>query len=354
VRIALVSTPFVPVPPPKYGGTELIVATLARALVRRGHDVVLYATGDSYLPDVEVAYLYEQAVWPPDPGRELNHVAFAARDLAARDDIDVVHAHVPAAMAFAPFLGAPVVYTLHHARDEHLDELYRGCASRRVSFVAISHRQRELLELEAEVVHHGLPPGDYALGRGAGRYAAFIGRFAEEKGVDVAIEVAARAGVKLRLAGQPHWKDEAYFRSRVERRLREPHVRWLGEAGHPEKVRLLGGALATLFPIAWEEPFGLVMIESMLCGTPVISYARGSAPEVIDEGVTGWTVRDEDEMAWRLRRLAAGGRFDRARCRERAARRFSVEVMTDGYLMAYAAALGRPIDADEVALWPAS
>lgn len=345
-----------PVPPPRYGGTELIVASLTEELVRKGHEVVLYATGDSHIAGAEHRYLLQEAAWPPEPYREIDHAAFAMRDIAARGDFDVVHAHIPAATAFSPFVDVPMIYTIHHVKEDPLHELYRDCAGSRLTLVAISARQRDRLGhgLAAEVVHHGLRMELYPLGRGGGQ-AAFIGRFAEEKGVHIAIDVAQRAGVGLELAGAPHWRDEAYFRAKVEPRLSKPHVHWLGEADHADKVRLLGGSLATLCPIEWEEPFGLVLIESMLCGTPVIAFARGSAPEVIDHGITGWTVADEDEMVWRLEKLAAGRvRFDRARCRARASRRFSVAKMADRYLHIYAAAMSRarPRAAQPESPWP--
>jgi glycosyltransferase involved in cell wall biosynthesis len=338
MRIAVVSTPFVEVPPRRYGGTELIVASLARELVGRGHEVILYATGDSHIPGAEMRSLYPQAIWPPTIYDEISHATHAVQDILVEERrIDVVHANVAALLGFARFLEMPVVYTVHHDRDEALCRLYRHNQSSNLVMVAISERQRELLEphCDARVVHHGLEVGRYPLGAG-GEYAAFLGRFAKEKGVHAALDAATAAGVPLRLAGKPHWKDEPYFEAEVRPRLERPGMSWLGEADHPAKVQLLGGALATLFPIDWEEPFGLVMIESMLCGTPVLAFRRGSAAEVVDEGVTGWLVRDADEMAWQLARLRdqrAG--FDRARCRAVAARRFSVARMADDYLALY-------------------
>src|SRR5262249_42282911 len=169
-------------------------------------------------------------------------------------------------------------------------------------------------------------------------HAAFIGRFASEKGVHAALDAAHRAGVPIVLGGKPHWKDHDYFHAQVEKRLGRPGVRWVGEVGHERKCAILGSACATLVPIEWEEPFGLVMIESMLCGTPVLAFPRGSAPELIDAGVTGWLVRDVDEMAWRLRRIARGDeRVDRRECRARAEHRFSVARMVDKNLGGYAA-----------------
>jgi glycosyltransferase involved in cell wall biosynthesis len=320
-----------------------VIANLVEELSARGHEVTLYATGDSRAP-AEVRSHYDAAIWPPNPYQELTHSAHAVYDLLRRGegDVDVVHMHAPSALAFARLLDLPVVYTIHNDREDALNDLYRLCLASNVTMVAISERQRALHAdvCPAEVVHHGIPPARYPLGDGKGRYAAFLGRFAREKGPHAAIDAALRAGVPIRLAGQPHWKDEAYYRSEVETRLRRKGVTWMGEASHEPKVSLLGGALATLFPIGWEEPFGLVMIESMLCGTPVIAFGRGAAPEIVDEGVTGWIVRDVDEMAARLTRLATEREpFDREACRAIAARRFSAERMVDDYLAIYTLAI---------------
>jgi glycosyltransferase involved in cell wall biosynthesis len=344
VRIALISTPFVAVPPPSYGGTELIVFHLARALAERGHQVILYATGDSRVPGVTIRAPRAAAAWPPDPWLELDQAGYAVRDLLGRAPVDIIHAHMAPVLAFAPLLDVPVVYTIHHVRDEELQRYYESNGHRNVRFVAISDRQRDLMapEVEATVVHHGLETDSYPLGDG-GRAAAFLGRFAIEKGPATALEVAHAAGVPLRLAGKPHWKDEAYHRAEVSPRLARPGVVWQGEADHQAKCALLGGSLATLFPIDWEEPFGLVMIESMLCGTPVLAFARGAAPELVEDGVTGWLCRDEADMAARLRALHSGALpFDRSACRARAADRFCVTRMAERYLEVYAEALGRP------------
>jgi glycosyltransferase involved in cell wall biosynthesis len=351
VRIALISTPFVPVPPPSYGGTELIVAHLARELTARGHEVVLYTTGDSTIPGVEIRSLYGEAVWPPDPYHELDHTAFAVRDIQA-ERFDIVHAHAAPILAFAPLIRAQVVYTLHHVREEALQTFYANNAHANVRFVAISERQRQLFlpEVHAEVIHHGLDGAGYRIGAG-GNYAAFLGRFAREKGPATALDVAQMAGVPIQLAGKPHWKDMPYFEAEVEPRLTRRDVTWLGELSLKPKSKLLGGACATLFPIDWEEPFGLVMIESMLCGTPVLAFPRGSAPELIDEGVTGWLCRDADEMAARLRALCRGEiGFDRDACRARAAERFSIARMTESYLAVYGHMTERTILASVPAL----
>src|SRR5262249_2797609 len=191
VRIALISTPFFPVPPPKYGGTELIVYHLARDLAARGHHVILYSTGSSRLPGVECRSLYPEAIWPPDPWHELNHAAFAMRDIVASEPVDVIHAHVAPTLALAPFTSIPVRYTVHHVREQSLQAFYGENQHPNVHFVAISERQQQLLlpEVTSTVVHHGLDVDAYPLGRGGG-YAAFLGRFAVEKGPATAIDVA--------------------------------------------------------------------------------------------------------------------------------------------------------------------
>lgn len=326
-----------------------MLAGLVDGLLAQGHVVTLYAAGESTVGSVIRAH-YPRPVWPPDPTRELVQSATAVWDILERKEVDLVHAHCGSAVAFAPLLPVPMVYTVHHAREEGICDLLRAAAGRAaLTTVAISHRQRVLLgDLPARVVHHGLPTDRYPLGRGEGAYAAFLGRFSPEKGVAEALDAAARARVPIRLAGRPHAVDTAYFRDEVAARLEQTGVRWFGEVGPEGKAKLLGGAAATLFPATWEEPFGLVMIESMLCGTPVIAYARGSVPEVVDEGVTGFVVDSLDAMADRLALLVQGRpRFDRGRCRAVATARFGAERMVAAYTEVYRAAVSRPVLAME-------
>jgi glycosyltransferase involved in cell wall biosynthesis len=200
--------------------------------------------------------------------------------------------------------------------------------------VAISARQRDLVpEAEgAAVIHHGLSPGRCPFGDGGGGYALFLGRFARDKGVHLALDVARAAGVSLKLGGRPHWCDHSYYQDEVLPRLGGAEL--VGEVGGAVKERLLGEAAALLFPIHWEEPFGLVMIEAMLAGTPVLALPRGSVPEVVEDGVTGFICRDEDEMAGRLRQVVRRG-FDRRRCRARALQRWSACRMVREYLTLY-------------------
>ena len=336
----MISTPFVPVPPSRYGGTELIVAELVRGLADGGHDVVLFATGDSRPPSsVTLRARFDQSQWPPDPRVELEHAAWAIEQLRAdARPFDVVHAHVPAALPLASRIDPPMVYTVHHdAGDEYarLRRVYRRFGRRgRAQLVAVSERQRALMpELaDARVIHHGLDPAGYRFGRGDGGYCLFLGRFAREKGVHQAIDAARAACMPIKVAGAPHWRDVRYFEAEVARRLGRSGVAPVGEVGGATKRDLLAGAAALLFPIAWEEPFGLVMIEAMLSGTPVLAFAGGSVSEVIDAGVTGFVCRDVDEMATRLRAIRD---FDRAACRRRAVERWSSARMVRDHVSLY-------------------
>jgi glycosyltransferase involved in cell wall biosynthesis len=334
VRIALVSTPFVAVPPRAYGGTELVVHELARGLARAGHDVTLFATGDSEGADVR--WLFERPVWPPEAAAERLHCRAAAREIR-REGFDLVHGHAAALVALSDELDAPLVHTIHHHRDERLLRAY--LAHPRVEYVSISARQAQLTpELPSHVVHHGLDPERHPLGRGEGGFALFLGRLNWCKAPDLAIEAARRAGVELVVGGARHEEpeDPPGWWGALERALAGPGVRHLGPVGGHLKQRLLGAARALLMPIRWEEPFGLVMIEAMLSGTPVVTFPRGAAAEIVEEGVTGFLVEDAAGMADALRRA---GDLDRERCRRRARERFSASRMVADHLRVYHAAL---------------
>lgn len=332
MRIALISTPFVACPPSNYGGTELIVYELAEGLVKRGHQVVLYATGDSRT-SAELRYIYPEAVWPPAFLTEMEHVAFCYQDmLKARIPFDIVHAHSVTALQLARLMPAtPMVYTVHHKKEEDLSRIYTLHSEAHYVFISDRQQAIEAVLAKSSTIHHGLEPSRYPFNADPGEYFAFLGRFAPYKGLLTAIDVASQAGVTLRIAGQVHDEIE-YYEQQLKPRFSDPGIEYIGSADHAMKVELLSGARALLFPIAWEEPFGLVMIEAMLCGTPVLAFGRGSVPEVVDDGITGFVVRDRDEMLARIHDVHL---LDRATVRRHAVRRFGVERMVDDYLRLY-------------------
>ena len=337
MRIAIISTAAAAVPPLGYGGTERVLHYLTEGLVKDGHAVTLFATGDSRT-SAELRWLYATPVWPIEAMAELNHVAWSCAEVA-RGAFDVVHVNQATALALTRFLRVPLVYTLHHDRVEELSRFYNHFPD--VHYVAISERQRELETplRHVEVVHHGVDPAEFPFVAEPSDYVAFISRFAPTKAPHLAIDAAQRAGVPIRLAGRPHaGEGDEYHAQEVAPRLRLPGVTWVGECDGAAKRAHLGRARATLFPICWEEPFGLVMVESMFCGTPVIAFARGSAPEVIDQGITGVLVRDVDEMAAAIPLAAA---LDRRRCRARARERFTAARMVRDYERVYEAAVQR-------------
>jgi glycosyltransferase involved in cell wall biosynthesis len=341
MQIAMISTPFVPVPPRHYGGTELVVYELVEGLLDRGHEVTLFGTGDSHTR-AESRSLYPEGQWPPEPLTDVNHVSWAMQQIAD-GEYDVVHTHSAAALGVARLMPhLPLVYTLHHAQDEPLSAYYRYFPE--VHFVAISadQRRREPGVAECPVIHHGLDPARYHWTANPEPYVCFVGRFAPEKGPHTAIDAAKLAGVPIRVAGDVHRPNVDYFRAEVEPRLVQPHVSALGPIGMAQKVPLLCGARALLAPIDWNEPFGLILIEAMLSGCPVVSFARGSVPELVEPGITGFVAASMEEMAELIRPGGAVDQLDRRRVRARALRRFSRERMLLEYEALYRSIVAVP------------
>ena len=261
----------------------------------------MFTTGDSVVSGRKRA-LYHRPAWPPTPGDEVNHVAWALGEVA-RGVFDVVHMNSPLGVPFSAFVRVPFVYTLHHKREESFSRIF--AAHPDTFYVAISRRQ---LELEvplprSRVIHHGLSPNRYPPSQRDEGYLAHLGRYAEEKGTHLALDVARLAGLPIRIAGRTHPVDEAYFEA-----CRRASARGGGRA--PTRARpttrtrstCLRGARALLCPLQWEEPFGLVAIEAMLCGTPVLGFPRGSFPEIVEEGVTGFLAEPGDVDAIAPRR----------------------------------------------------
>lgn len=321
MRVAMISTPFLAVPPRDYGGTELVVHELSEGLRERGHHVTLFATGDSRT-SAELRALYPQAQWPPEMLSDVNHVSWAMQK-AARGEYDVIHAHSAVALGMSRLMPhIPLVYTLHHDRDEKLSAFYRYFPE--AWYVAISRDQksREVPLPRSEVIHHGLNPADFQWTAGPGDYVVFVGRLARVKGPHTAIDAAAGAGVQIRVAGEVHPVDREFGEREVLPRLTLPHVHYLGTIGMGVKVPLLRDARALLAPIEWNEPFGLILIEAMLSGCPVVAYARGSVPELVEPGLTGFIADNEEDLVELIRPGGAIEGFDRERCRARAVERF--------------------------------
>jgi glycosyltransferase involved in cell wall biosynthesis len=338
MRIAQVAPLFESVPPRLYGGTERIASYLTEELVRRGHDVTLFASGDSdtratLVPVIPRAMRFDTArreMLAAESVRQLGMVFTRAADF------DVIHCHVDfLAFAFGLLTATPTLHTMHGRLDlPHLVPLFRQFCS--VPVVSISHAQRQPLEglgvRWAGTVYHGLPMERYAFAPRDEGYLAFLGRLAPEKQPELAIEIARRVGMPLRIAAKVDPTDQEYFDSVVAPLLDDPLVEYVGEIGESEKSAFLGGARALLFPIDWPEPFGLVMIEAMACGTPVIARPAGSVPEVVAHGRTGFVADTLVELAEAVKRL---DEIDRAECRRHVERRFSVTRMGADYERVY-------------------
>ncbi len=312
----MIAPPWTPIPPLLYGGIELVVDQLARGLQDAGHEVLLFATGDSTCP------VPRRSVLPSAEGTrigmavpEIRHVIHAYE---AVRDCDVVHDHTVMGPFYAAhFPGLPVTTTIHGPFNEELKDIYRVNAER-VPIVAISHAQRRAApEIPiARVIHHGVDAAHFPMGDGRGDedgpYVVFLGRMAGDKGAHRAVEIARKAGIRILIAAKMRepWELQ-YFAEEVEPLLGKD-ARYLGEVSHERKLELLAGASALLFPIRWNEPFGMVMLEAMACGTPVLAFEEGAAPEVVDHGRTGFLCEDDGAMVEALGRL---GELDRRDCR---------------------------------------
>jgi glycosyltransferase involved in cell wall biosynthesis len=345
MKIAQIAPLAESVPPKLYGGTERVVSYLTEELVRLGHDVTLFASGDSstsarLITSAPRALRLDPGVKDPLP--HLVMMLERVRQLA--HEFDVLHFHVESVhLPMFRALARKSLTTLHGRLDfPELPALYREF--REMPLVSISDSQRRFLPAAnwAATVYHGLSaevcPLNPSPPRGSGRYLAFLGRVSQEKGLERAIEIARRAGVRLRIAAKVEaGPDERYFRERVAPLLRGPLVEFLGEVDETGKPAFLGNAAALLFPIDWPEPFGLAMIESMSCGTPVIAWPNGSVPEIVDEGVTGFVVDSIDKAVSAVQKATM---LDRSRVRARFEQRFSAARMARDYLAVYRS-LGR-------------
>jgi glycosyltransferase involved in cell wall biosynthesis len=341
MRIAQVAPLVESVPPHGYGGTERVVACLTDELVKEGHEVTLFASGDSTTTARLVACAPRALRLDEAVIDQLAHQVVQLEAVAAAADrFDIIHWHVDYFhFPMSRRLGVPNVTTLHGRLDiDDLQPVYDEFSEMPV--VSISNDQRSPLPQAnwAATVYHGMPLGELLPHPEPGDYLAFLGRISPEKRADRAIEVARRAGMPLRIAAKVDEADREYFEREIEPLLEADHVDFIGEIGPQEKNEFLGGARALLFPIDWSEPFGLAMIEAMACATPVIAYRSGSVPEVIDEGVTGFVVDDIESATDAVRRL---DRIDRAGVRAAFERRFDVARMARDYVEVYERLIAR-------------
>ena len=349
MRIAQVSPLFESCPPQLYGGTERVVSYLTEELVRQGHQVTLFASGDSQTKAALRAPCDRALRLDPRCKDPLaHHLVMLNRVARGAEEFDIIQFH-------ADFLHFPLfarlwgkTLTTTHGRLDlpDLPPLFREFPM--MPLVSISYAQREPVAWASwqATVHHGLPADLYLPGRGGGGYLAFIGRISPEKGVEKAIKIAGRAGIPLKIAAKVDKADLDYYNDKIKRLLKGPGVEFIGEIGDRDKEEFLGLALALLFPIDWPEPFGLVMIEAMANGTPIIAFRRGSVPEIIDEGLTGFIVDSVDAAVAAIPRAAALGRSGVRGCFEE---RFSVERMARDYIELYDRVLRRS-SIDAVAL----
>lgn len=336
MKLAQVAPLYESVPPKLYGGTERVVSYLTEGLVEAGHDVTLFASGDSKT-SARLVSCCPKAL-------RLNrhhcsdHLAplFVMLDevLERVHQFDIIHFHIDYMhFALSKLCGLTQVSTLHGRLDSpDLLPLYRKYKN--MPLISISHSQREPLPWVNWIgnVHHGLPEDLLSLGNGSGKYLAFLGRISPEKRLDRAIEIARRAGLPLKIAAKVDPADRAYYECEIKPLLNAPGIEFVGEINERQKADFLGNAYAYLFPIDWPEPFGLTMIESMACGTPIIAFRCGSVPEVITENVSGIVVDTMEEAVRAVERVAE---LSRAACRAEFEKRFSVQRMTRDYVKLY-------------------
>lgn len=334
MKVGLLAPPWVPVPPPSYGGTEAVVDRLARGLVATGHEVLLFAPGDSTCPVPSVSN-----TWPARPleiGITTVELAHVIRGHDALSACDIVHDHTLAGPAIGRRRGAPpIVTTSHGPFTPEVSGVYRAFA-RRVPVIAISHAQAVQASLEgvqvARVIHHGLDVDEVTAGAGDGGYVLFVGRMHPDKGVDTAARVARAAGVPLRIAAKMREPAEQDWFEACVKPLLSEDITYVGEADHAETAALMRGATALVNPIQWAEPFGLVMVEALASGTPVVTFPCGAAPEIVNHGVTGFLCDDEADMA---KRVIDAQLLDRGACRADVLARFTTARVVDEHLALY-------------------
>jgi len=337
MRIAQIAPLWERVPPPAYGGTELVVGLLTDELVRRGHEVTLFASADSItLAKLEPGVPQPLRLMGASPQEaQIYDTLQLSKVYEQANEFDLIHSHIDfQAFPYANLVKTPTVHTMHGIVPPWVEPIF--IKNKHQNFVSISNSQRRTdLGLNyVATAYNGIDPSTYIFHPQPDNppYLAFLGRISPEKGPRLAIEIAKRAGWHLKMAGKVDRADKEFFEKEVAPLIDGKQIEFLGEANYAQKSEIMGGAVATLFPIAWREPFGLVMTESMACGTPVIAMALGSAPEIIVHGKTGFLCHSVDECVAALDRVSE---IDRQACRQHVERHFSVKSMVDSYEAVY-------------------
>ena len=337
MRVLLLAPLWETVPPPRYGGTEAVVSVLCEELVRQGHEVTLCASGDS-VTSAELLSIYHRSLRTADDLTDRQpydwmHIALSLKEAA--DGFDIIHNHAgELAMAMGHLVGVPMLSTMHclvTPDTRFVWDRYGGW------YNTISHAARRSMPqvrggTYCGVVHNGIDVNSFPYEERKGDYLLFLGRVAPEKGTHLAIEAARRLGKRLIIAAKVDQADRRYFHQTVEPLIDGALIQFVGEVDASLKRRLYARACCLLLPICWEEPFGLVMAEAMACGTPVVAFARGAAPELVVDGETGFLVHDVDGMVKAVRRV---DRIDPRRCRRHVEENFSAQRMAEGYLALY-------------------
>ncbi|HEY9743712.1 MAG TPA: glycosyltransferase family 4 protein [Coleofasciculaceae cyanobacterium] len=341
MRIAQIAPLWERVPPFRYGGIELIVSLLTDELVRRGHEVTLFASGDS-ITKAQLKSVHNQALRLDETIKEpgLYEQMILTQLYQQAHHFDIIHSHVGcAALPYSVFVKTPTVHTTHGIFTPDNEKMFRQFAWQ--PYISISEAQREpRLGLNyIHTVYNGIDTNAYTFREKPTQptYLAFVGRLSPEKGPEGAIKIARATGLPLKMAGKVDPVDRVYYQEQLKPLIDGEQIQYLGEVSHQEKVELLAGATVTLFPITWREPFGLVMIESMATGTPVVGMALGSVPEVIAHRKTGFVCHTLEEM---IEAVPEAMKLDRQTCRDYVLKRFSVESMVTEYERAFRMVLG--------------
>ena len=340
MRIGVLAPPWLPIPPPTYGGTELIVDILSRGFKEAGHEPILFASGDSTCP-VKLVSPIGLAEMPPDKYKEHLQIAALLRH-AEKQKLDLVHSHLEGVQPYAEVLGKPVFCTLHVDVTEQRRIFLQTNES--VEYIAVSEKQGRSFPFGVHVIRNGIELHRYPLVDREEKegYLLFLGKICRRKGADLAVKAWMTLARPVKIAGYVPASEEEWFKETVMSRVKLGSLEFIGPVGFEEKVRLLSGAAALLCPVRWEEPFGLVAAEAMACGTPVIATRRGALPELVEDGVTGFLCDDEKEV---LEAVEKCDEIDPQACRERVERLFDSRRMVREYLELFERKLagrGRP------------